>query len=99
MREERQQMASKERDRLCHASVAASFGDTKALERLGSASVRLECPQCQAVGERHGNPGEDMRFDGFTPLTAGGMGFILAKCHQCQAEVTLPHRKVAPNRS
>ena len=92
-------MASNERDRLCHASVAASFGDTDALERLGSASTKLTCPECGNTGERHGNPGEDMRFDGFTPLTAGGLGYILAKCHHCQAEVTLPHRKVSTNRS
>ena len=92
-------MASSEKDRLCQASVAASFGDTKSLERLGSASEKLVCPECKTSGTRHGNPGEDMRFDGFEPLSGGGIRFILCKCLKCGSKVTLPHRKVVPNRS
>lgn len=75
-------------------SVAISFGDEDALQRLGSGVAKLSCPACGAVGVRFGNPGEDLRFEGFTPLTAGGILAIFVRCDHCQARVSLPHRPI-----
>ena len=79
-------------DRLAYTSRAVSFGDKEALRALGSGSVTLRCPQCDAVGERFGNPGQEMRFVGFEPLSRGGVRYILCRCAACGEEVTLPHR-------
>jgi hypothetical protein len=82
----------KEEDRLRYVSVAVSFGDREALKRYGSGVMDLACPECGAEGRRWGNPGEDLRFEGFEPVTKGGMGFILCECAKCGEHVTLPHR-------
>lgn len=82
-----------EADRRRYVSVAVSFGHVDTLERLGSGALKLRCPSCAAEGVRYGNPGEDFRFEGFTPLTAGGLLFILVECDRCKARVTLPHRR------
>jgi hypothetical protein len=84
-------MAKTEEDRQRYVSVAVSFGDREALARHGSGVAKLTCPECGHAGERWGNPAEEHRFVGFTPVTAGGRGFILATCDKCVAEVTLPH--------
>lgn len=82
----------KERERLRYVSVAASFGDLEMLARRGSGVVELTCPACGARGKRFGNPGEDFRFEGFQPLSAGGLLFILCECEGCRKSVTLPPR-------
>lgn len=82
-----------EEDRLRYVSVAVSFGDRETLSRLGSGVAELVCPECSARGHRFGNPGEEVRFEGFLPLTAGGVSHILARCEGCGKEVTLPHRR------
>lgn len=82
-----------ERDRRRYVSVAVSFGDVEGLRRLGSAAVELACPACGANGTRYGNPGEELRFEGFEPLSVGGLGLILARCLRCEERVTLPHRR------
>ena len=79
-------------DRRRYVSVAVSFGHVDDLTRLGSAACELSCPACGARGRRYGNPGEDLRFEGFEPFSAGGLLFILARCHGCGERVTLPHR-------
>ena len=87
-------MTAKSNDRLHYVSAAVSFGNVDALQRHGSGAAELTCPACGATGTRYGNPGEDMRFLGFTPVTAGGIAGIVCTCHKCKAEVTLPHRRV-----
>ena len=90
-------MSEKEQDedeRQRFVSVAVSFGDLKMLERLGSGVVELSCPECGAKGRRLGDTDEDFRFEGFEPLTKGGMKFILCECNACKARVTLPHPRV-----
>lgn len=77
-------------------SIAVSFGDVEALERLGSGCTTLQCPECGQAGRRWGNPGAEMRFDGFEPLSSGGKGFVLARCLACRQEVLLPHRAALP---
>lgn len=85
----------KERDRQRYVSVGVSFGDLEMLERHGSGVVELTCPACGARGRRLGNPGEDFRFEGFQPLSAGGLLYILCECDACGKSVTLPHRRAA----
>lgn len=75
-----------------YVSVAVSFGDLKMLEKHGSGAVDVQCPECGAKGKRFGNPDEDFRFDGFSPLTKGGLSFILCECGACKKRVTLPHK-------
>lgn len=82
-----------EEDRRRYVSVAVSFGDTHGLLRLGSSTTDLACPACGAIGRRYGNPGEELRFEGFEPLSQGGLLFILARCARCSQRVTLPHRR------
>lgn len=81
-----------EKNRLHSISIAVSFGDEEALQRLGSGCAPLQCPECNGVGKRYGNPGEEMRFEGFEPLSTGGKGHMLARCLRCKKEVLLPHR-------
>lgn len=85
----------KEQERLRYVSVGVSFGDLEMLARHGSGAVELTCPACGARGRRLGNPGEDFRFEGFQPLTAGGLLYILCECEACGESVTLPHRRAA----
>ncbi len=85
----------KERDRQRYVSVGVSFGDVAMIERHGSGVSEVTCPACGARGRRLGNPGEDFRFEGFSPLSAGGVLFILAECDACKQSVTLPHRRSA----
>jgi hypothetical protein len=80
-------------DRQRYVSVAVSFGDLEMLQRHGSGVAELTCPECGARGKRLGNPGEDFRFEGFEPLTAGGLLYIQCECQACKASVTLPHRR------
>lgn len=82
----------KEADRQRYVSVAVSFGDREALKRHGSGVVDLKCPECGAEGSRWGNPGEDLRFEGFEPVSKGGTSYILCACAKCGEHVTLPHR-------
>lgn len=84
---------NEQRERLAFASVGASFGDVEMLQKHGSGAVDLTCPACGARGRRFGNPGEDFRFEGFQPVTAGGLLFIQCECEACKESVTLPHRK------
>lgn len=83
----------KEQDRLRSVSVAVSFGDAEMLERHGSGVAGLVCPACGAKGKRYGNPGEEQRYEGFEPLTAGGLLSVLCQCLSCKERVTLPHRR------
>jgi hypothetical protein len=81
-----------EKNRQNNISIAISFSDENALRRLGSGCVLLQCPECGAQGKRYGNPREEMRFEGFEPLSSGGRGHLLARCLRCAQEVLLPHR-------
>lgn len=81
-----------EEDRLRAVSVAAAFGDEEMLARHGSGVASLTCPACGAQGRRLANPGEDFRLEGFEPVSAGGLLFILCQCNTCRAQVCLPHR-------
>jgi hypothetical protein len=83
----------KEKERLRYVSVGVSFGDAQMLARHGSGAVDLTCPACGARGRRFGNPGEDQRYEGFVPLSAGGLFFVLCECQSCKEQVTLPHRR------
>ena len=82
-----------EQERRRYASVAVSFGDREALKRHGSGVATLVCPECGAQGARYGNPDEEHRFAGFSPVTEGGKGFILCVCDSCKHQVTLPHAR------
>lgn len=84
-----------DKNRQRNVSIAVSFGDVEALQRHGSGRVGLVCPECEGKGERLGNPGEEMRFVGFEPLSSGGRGYVLARCLACQQEVLLPHGAAA----
>ncbi len=81
-----------EQSRRSFISVAVSFGDREALARLGAGAAEVTCPACGARGTRYGDKRSDFRFEGFTPLTAGGLTSILCRCAACEKEVTLPHR-------
>jgi predicted RNA-binding Zn-ribbon protein involved in translation (DUF1610 family) len=82
-----------EDDRQSWVSVAATFARKEQLVRLGSGHVELTCPACGAKGIRYANPDEDFRFEGFEPLTAGGLASIVCQCNACGERVTLPHKK------
>lgn len=84
-------MSQNETDRRHFTSVAVSFGNRDDLARLGSGACDLTCPSCGARGTRYGNPGGDMRFEGFDPVTRGGLVGIVVKCDACADEVVLPH--------
>jgi hypothetical protein len=84
-----------EDDRRSFVSVAVSFGDLKMLERLGSGVVEVTCPECGARGRRFGDVDDEFRFEGFEPLTKGGLKFILCECTACKKHVTLPHPPLA----
>ena len=81
-----------EKNRQNSISIAVSFGDEDALRQLGSGCAILQCPECGEPGKRYGNPSEEMRFEGFEPLSSGGRGHLLARCLRCAQEVLLPHR-------
>ena len=84
-------MNDSEQDRQRYVSVAVAFGDLEALERHGSSAAELTCPECGAKGRRFGRRSDEWRLEGFEAKTRGGLGFILARCHGCDEEVTLPH--------
>jgi hypothetical protein len=86
-------MTISESDRRHYASVAVSFGHSEDLQRFGSGVAPITCPECGAVGRRFGNPGADMRFEGFDPVTRGGLTSIILRCDSCSKEVTAPHRR------
>lgn len=86
-------MSQSESDRRHFTSVAVSFGNREDLTRLGSGTQDLTCPSCGARGTRYGNPGGEMRFEGFEPVSRGGLLGIVAKCGACGDEVVLPHGK------
>jgi predicted RNA-binding Zn-ribbon protein involved in translation (DUF1610 family) len=79
-------------DRRHFTSVAVSFGHREDLARFGGGVVDLVCPECGAKGTRFGNPGADMRFEGFEPVTRGGLTSIIVRCARCAKEVAVPHR-------
>ena len=88
---EQQERDRVEDHRLRCISVGVSFGDLELLQTHGSGAAELSCPQCGARGRRFGNPDEDFRFEGFTPLSKGGLLYILCECDACKERVTLPH--------